>query len=88
MSAVSHIRSVLDHAQFPSPHIKGVLSRLLDALDEDLERTGYKPSRATEDSVRAVLDALMEEDRVGRVSEQWTAEEERAEEERDKERLS
>jgi hypothetical protein len=88
MSALSHLRSVLDHAQFPSGHIKGLLTQLVDSLDNDLERAGYKPSTATENSVRALLEAMVEIDRVGRVSERWTAEEERAEEERDKERLS
>jgi hypothetical protein len=88
MSAVSHIRSVLDQAQFANPEIKGLLNRLLGALDDDLERSGYKPSRVTENSVRALAEAMREVDRARKVSERWTAEEERAEEERDKERLS
>jgi hypothetical protein len=88
MSALSHIRSVLDRAEFPSAHIKGLLTQLVDSLDDDLEQAGYKPSTATENSVRALLDAMGEIDRLGRVSERWTTEEERAEEERDKERLS
>jgi hypothetical protein len=88
MSAVSQIRSVLEQAQFANPQIRGLLTRLLGALDDDLEEAGYKPSRVTENSVRALVEAMGKVDRGEKVSERWTAEEERAEEERDKERLS
>lgn len=88
MSALSHIRSVLDHAHFPSPRIRSLVTEVVDALDGDLERSGFEPSSATENSLRALLDAIREVERVAEASGDWSADEERAEEERDKERLS
>lgn len=82
MSAVEQIKPALAQAVFPVSRVKGALDQLIDSLDEDLDRTGYQPSRVTQARVQELLRAL-EEAGAARA-----APDDVDEEERDTQRLS
>jgi hypothetical protein len=58
MSAVAHIRAALSHAAFESPRIQEAVDHLMEILDRDLDRTAYEPSKATQESVRELVEVL------------------------------
>jgi hypothetical protein len=82
MSAVMHIRAALAETRFPAPRVRGALDQLIDSLDQDLDRAGYRPSSATQARLEDLLRAMHEAGSAG------AAPEEEEEEQRDTQRLS
>jgi len=60
MSAVMHIRAALAETRFPAPRVRSALDQLIDSLDHDLDRAGYRPSSATQARLENLLKAMHE----------------------------
>ncbi len=70
MSAVMHIRAALAETLFPAPRVRGALDQLIDSLDEDLDRAGYRPSGATQARLEDLLRAMREAGSAGAAPEE------------------
>jgi hypothetical protein len=81
MSGITHIKKALSETVFAAPSVKAALERLIDSLDQDLDRAGYRPSTATQASLEELLRSVGEASR-------GAALEEDEEELRDTQRLS
>jgi hypothetical protein len=55
MSAVAHIKTALPETAFAVPRVKAALDQLIDSLDEDLDRAGYRPSTTTQARLEQLL---------------------------------
>jgi hypothetical protein len=75
------MKTALPETVFAAPGVKAALDQLIDSLDEDLDRVGYRPSTAT----RARLQQLV---RVAGETGAGAAPEDEEEELRDTQRLS
>jgi hypothetical protein len=81
MSAIAHIKTALPETVFAAPRVKVALDQLIDSLDEDLDRLGYRPSTATQARLQQLL-------RVAGETGAGAAPEDEEEELRDTQRLS
>ncbi len=82
MSAVVHIKTALAETAFAAPRVRVALDQLIDSLDQDLDRAGYRPSSVTQARLQQLLSA------VGETGAGAAPEEEEEEEIRDTQRLS
>ena len=80
MSAAAHLQDALSHSAFDPPALRLAVDHLLHTLDKDLDRTGYAPSRETQESLRELIRVLKKVRR--------TQVEDQEEEEQDVDRLS
>jgi hypothetical protein len=55
MSAVADIKTALPETVFAAPRVKAALDQLIDSLDEDLDRAGYRPSTTTQARLQQLL---------------------------------
>jgi hypothetical protein len=82
MSAMANIKTALSQTVLSTPGLKSALDQLIESLDQDLDRTGYRPSSATQARLQQFLKLVQELDRPP------AAPEEDDEEQRDTQRLS
>jgi hypothetical protein len=82
MSAIANIKTALSRIMLPRPALKNALDQLIESLDQDLDRTAYQPSSATQARLQHFLKLVQEAEPAP------AAAEDDEEEQRDTQRLS